>query len=296
MAMSVGLVSATDRELPKLASKENRLYQNLIQTTAEINPGNSGGPLFDINGHVVGVNTAVVLPQKNTFGIGFAMPITGHLLAEVEDLKQGKEVVYGFVGVSVTTATPRECASAGLKKPQGVHIDMVEANSPAAKAGLKESDLIVQIGDRQVRDSSSFVRAVGDAWVDVPTQFTIFRGDREIQLPVTLRRRPMPQVAINRTNQRLRWNGLLLGPVPANWQPDKDKKATGVMVIAIENPGKNKAKLQQGTIISSVGGRAVASIADLQQVLATLPAEQCTIETLHDRAVAAVDQSAAQPH
>ena len=76
MAMSVGVVRATDRSLPKLSSKEDRLYSNLIQTTAEINPGNSGGPLFDLAGDVIGVNTAVILPQKQTNGIGFAIPIT----------------------------------------------------------------------------------------------------------------------------------------------------------------------------------------------------------------------------
>ena len=72
LAMSVGVVSATNRSLPRLSAQENRLYTNLIQTTAEINPGNSGGPLFDLEGRVIGVNAAVVLPQKNTNGIGFA--------------------------------------------------------------------------------------------------------------------------------------------------------------------------------------------------------------------------------
>src|SRR5439155_11789612 len=71
MCMSVGVVSATSRSLPKLASKENRLYSDLIQTTAQINPGNSGGPLFDLGGNVIGINTAVILPQKQTNGIGF---------------------------------------------------------------------------------------------------------------------------------------------------------------------------------------------------------------------------------
>src|SRR5687767_5370276 len=90
MGMSVGVVSGTGRSLPKLASQENRLYTNLIQTTAEINPGNSGGPLFDIAGKVIGINTAVILPTKQMNGVGFAMPITTQMLDTVKELKQGR--------------------------------------------------------------------------------------------------------------------------------------------------------------------------------------------------------------
>jgi serine protease Do len=102
MAMSVGVVSATERSLPKLSSKEGRLYSNLIQTTAEINPGNSGGPLFNLAGEVIGINTAVILPQKQTNGIGFAIPVTDAFINHIEQLKAGREIVYGFLGVTVT--------------------------------------------------------------------------------------------------------------------------------------------------------------------------------------------------
>src|SRR5439155_3838535 len=105
MAMSVGVISATERSLPKLSSKEGRLYSNLIQTTAEINPGNSGGPLFNLAREVIGINTAVILPQKQTNGIGFAIPLTDYLIAEIEQLKQGREIVYGYLGVTVTDPT-----------------------------------------------------------------------------------------------------------------------------------------------------------------------------------------------
>ena len=88
--LSVGVVSATGRSLPKLSSKEDRLYSDLIQTTAQINPGNSGGPLFDVHGDVIGVNTAVILPQKQTNGIGFAIPAYRRLKEIVQDLKDGR--------------------------------------------------------------------------------------------------------------------------------------------------------------------------------------------------------------
>ncbi len=104
MAMSVGVVSATNRSLNRLSAQENRLYTNLIQTTAEINPGNSGGPLFDLEGRVIGVNAAVVLPQKNTNGIGFAFAVNDELLRKVAHMKAGEPVQHAYLGVSVSNA------------------------------------------------------------------------------------------------------------------------------------------------------------------------------------------------
>src|SRR5690606_32508660 len=145
MCMSVGVVSATDRSLPKLASKEDRLYTNLIQTTAEINPGNSGGPLFDLQGRVIGINTAVILPQKQTNGIGFDMPITPRLLRKIDALKQGREIVYAFLGVRVVTPTPRQLRDAGVGRMMGAVVEVVEADSPAARSGLQAGDIVLAI-------------------------------------------------------------------------------------------------------------------------------------------------------
>jgi serine protease Do len=287
MAMAVGLVSATNRSLPKLASKENRLYFNLIQTTAEINPGNSGGPLFDLAGDVIGINTAVVLPQKNTFGIGFAMPITAHLLGEIEDLKQGKEVVYGYVGVTVATATPRERDNAGINQPIGVRIDSVESDSPASSR-LKEADIITEIDGQPIADSDAFVRLVGTCSVDHPARFTVYRGSHELSLGVTPHKRMPPAVAVTRENQRLRWNGMLLGPVPAHWDVATAQKNSGLMVLALDN-GKAKNAIPQGSIISAVAGKAIRTVAELQQVLNSTPSDQCTIELANARTVVAVD-------
>src|SRR5690606_9972171 len=163
MCMSVGGVSATDRSLPKLANKEDRLYTNLIQTTAEINPGNSGGPLFDLHGNVIGVNTAVILPQKQTNGIGFALPITDTLLAKIEALKAGEEIVYGFLGVRVTTPPARQLREAGLARPGGALIESLGPDSPAEKADLYVGDLVTHLDGQAVRDADHFVRMIGES-------------------------------------------------------------------------------------------------------------------------------------
>lgn len=280
MAMSVGVVSATDRSLPKLASKENRLYVNLIQTTAEINPGNSGGPLFDIAGEVIGVNTAVILPQKQTNGIGFAMPVNPRMMDVVRQLKDGQEVNYAFLGVTVVTPTERERRTAGLDREIGARVETVEATGPAADASMKPEDIVTEINGQLVRDGDHFVRLIGETPTTGPVLVKVRRNGKPLDLSVTLGKRPLPPIAVTRESQRLRWRGMLLGPVPAHWTDSKSKPADpGLMVLAVEE-GSVAAKMgiTQGSVIKTVAGQSVASIPDLQRLLNDTPSELCKFE------------------
>jgi serine protease Do len=283
MSMSVGVVSAVDRSLPKLSNKENRLYSNLIQTTAEINPGNSGGPLFDLSGQVIGINTAVILPQKQTNGIGFAMPISDALLKKVDDLRQGREIVYGYLGVMVSNPTARERRGSGADGADGgVIIDSVENGSPAAGT-LKVGDFVSRIDGQIVTDSDQFVRLIGEVPVGRPTPLVLRRDGKAMTIDVATRKRQLPSVAVTRENQRFRWRGMLLGPIPANWEYGKDKRpAGGVMVLGIDpNSPVIKEGIQAGTAITAIGGRAIASIVDVQRVINDVPPEQCRIDLLN---------------
>jgi serine protease Do len=280
MSMSVGIVSATDRALPKLASQERRLYSNLIQTTAEINPGNSGGPLFDLEGRVIGVSTAVILPQKSTYGIGFAMPITAELLARVEDLKEGREIKYAYLGVMVSAPTVHQRRLAKIDGETGVNIDAVEMDSPAHGI-LKPADVVTEINGRKVSRSDQFVRMIGGSSLDAPTTLGIRREGESMSLVVNLRQRELPSVAVNRENQRIRWRGMLLGPIPAHWsfgaasrRPDH-----GLMVLGIDpNSPMAREGIHSGSIISSVAGRRISDITDLQEILDQTPVELCKVE------------------
>jgi len=109
--VTAGVVSALGRSM---RSQSGRLIDNVIQTDAALNPGNSGGPLLDLHGDVIGINTAVIMPQKQINGIGFAMPVTPHFLNVVDQLKQGKEVVYGYLGVVVSTPSDEDRQVAAL--------------------------------------------------------------------------------------------------------------------------------------------------------------------------------------
>lgn len=280
MAMSVGVISALDRSLPKLSVKEDRNYSNLIQTTAEINPGNSGGPLFGLNGEVIGINAAVILPQKETSGIGFAFPITDHLFEEIRALKEGREVVYGYLGVTVSTPTPRERRSAGVRPDCGVSVDSIEKNSPASNA-LRPDDVIVAINDQAIADSDQFAYTVGITPIDQPARLTLVRDGKSMQVSVNLNRRISTAVAVTRETQRYRWRGLVLGPIPGNWDFGKSKRPDfGVMVLGVAQNSPLASKVTIGSIVTAIAGKPLHEIRDLQTVLNDTPSENCNIEVV----------------
>jgi serine protease Do len=302
MAVSVGVVSAIGRSLPKLSGKEDRLYSDLIQTTAQINPGNSGGPLFDVRGDVIGVNCAVILPQKQTNGIGFALPAGPRLRDIIENLKDGREVTYGYLGVRVSTPTARECRQAGLPTDEGAKIDFVDADSPAEAARLKVGDVIVRLNGESIHDGEHFVRAIGAAPL-TGTTAVVYRDRKAVTVNLTLRRREIAAAPITRDSQRLRWNGLLLGPIPPNWRQgasataaatataaaaNKTQPPAGVLVVAMD-PKSPAAKLgiHQGQVITTVAGKPVTDIKTLQQVLNDTPAEQCALGTSETKSAVA---------
>jgi serine protease Do len=300
LSMSVGIVSAVDRSLNKLASKENRLYTNLIQTTAEINPGNSGGPLFDLNGDVIGVNTAVILPNKQANGIGFALPITPTLMATVRDLKQGREIVYGYMGVLVSTPTPAQRRSAGVMGTVGARVDSIESSSPAAGTDLRAGDIVVSVNGNDVLGSDQFVRLVGQTPVEKPAFVSVCRDGKVLTIDITPRKRPMPSVAVTRENQRLRWRGMVLAPIPVNWSNKAaapgaaGKKAgpmSGLMVVGMDDTSPfARQGIKLGSIVTSIAGKAVTSLLELQQVIEATPPELCAIETDGSSALASSEQ------
>ncbi len=295
LAMSVGVVSALDRSLPKLSSKEGRLYSNLIQTTAEINPGNSGGPLFNLDGEVIGISTAVILPQRCTNGIGFAIPVDQSLLHEVGALKQGHEIVYSYVGLTVGEPSPRELHDAGLDNHGGAaRVDAIEPKSPASKTGIRVGDLVVSVDGTTVRDTDQFVRLAGRMQVDARGEIGIWRNGISKQIEVTPCRRDLPLVAVSKWTQRLRWCGMTLGPVPANWGGTAaGSTVNGVYVVGVDDPSIcAKLGIKQGSIIHAIDGQVVTNIEDLQKIINVTPSEQLKIETAAEaQTVAAVEQS-----
>ena len=280
MCMSVGIVSATGRSLPKLSGKEDRLYSDLIQTTAQINPGNSGGPLFDLKGEVVGMNTAVILPQKQTNGIGFAIPMGDRFKQIIRDLREGREIVYGYLGVKSSTPTARERKAAGIGDEIGSYIESVDKDSPAGVADLRKADIVVRFNGEVIRDGDHFIRAVGASPVGRPLSVSYVRKDKTRTAEVVLRRRELASAAVTRESRRLRWRGMLLGPIPPQWDfGTAQRPANGLMVIGID-PDSPHAKegVVQGSVITAVAGVAVNDVTDLQRVVNDVPPEDWALD------------------
>ena len=278
--ISIGVVSATDRSLPKLSKKENRLYSGLIQTTTQINPGNSGGPLFDLHGKVIGINTAVILPEKKTNGIGFAIPIDAQLLTSVNSLKQGREVIYGYLGVTVATPTARERRDASVGADEGVRVESVDKDSPAFGL-IQANDFLVKLNHQTVRESEQFVRLIGLTPVEQPTQFLLYRVGKAKSVAITLSRRQNAVASVTRETRRIRWEGMLLGPTPQNWTPATKGVQTerGLVVLAVSEKSRYARQgVHEGDIITAIAGKALADVIDLQQILNDLPPTQREIK------------------
>ena len=279
--VSVGVVSATNRSLPKLSESENRLYADLIQTTAQINPGNSGGPLFDLHGNVIGINTAVIMPQKSINGIGFAMPINRHLLDVVNQLKQGNEIVYAYLGVVANNPSDQDRQSAGLTKSIGVRVESIQPDSPAAGGVINQNDIITAIDGHTIADSDGFVSVIGTASVVRPVSIELMRAGRAIKVQVTLFKRQLPVAAVTRDSQRLRWGGMLVGPTVS------DGRSAGLMVLNIDPASPFlKRGIHEGTIIRCVAGKSVNAIDELQEIINDTPFDRCNFVTEPDPAAA----------
>ncbi|MEY4733857.1 MAG: hypothetical protein RLZZ464_1923 [Pseudomonadota bacterium] len=170
-------------------------FENFIQTDAAINPGNSGGALVDVHGHLMGINTAIYSRSGGNMGIGFAIPVSIAQQVMQDLLKNGK-VSRGWIGVEPQDLTPELAESFQLptanKKglPQGVVITGVLQNGPAAKAGIRPGDVIVQVGGHPVGNVSELLTQVAGLKPGNPTQVKVWRRQGELNLTLTPTERP----------------------------------------------------------------------------------------------------------
>src|ERR1700757_2297049 len=174
-----GIVSALGRS-PGIEG-----YEDFIQTDASINPGNSGGPLVDLQGRVVGINTAIVAPSGGNVGIGFAVPI--NMARQVMDqLTRYGEIKRGRIGVAIQDLTPDIAQALGTKYTQGAVIARVEPGSPAERAGLRTNDLVVAINGAPMHNGTELRNRVGLSRIGDEVQLTVDRGGSERTLAVRI--------------------------------------------------------------------------------------------------------------
>jgi len=182
-----GIVSAKGRRVGILSEVNG--YENFIQTDAAINPGNSGGALVDIKGRLVGINTAILSRSGGFQGVGLAVPsdVVGSV---AENLAKNGKMVRGFLGVSAQDITPNLAESFDLKEAAGALVAEVKPNSPAAKAGLKEGDIITAINGEPVTDSNKLTFKVGSIAPGTQISIDVLRNGKTENLSATTGERP----------------------------------------------------------------------------------------------------------
>lgn len=182
-SVTVGIISATKRDI------NAGPYDDFLQTDAAINRGNSGGPLFNMEGQVIGVNTAIISPTGGSIGIGFAVP-SNSAVQVLDQLKQYGETRRGWLGVQVQNVTDEIAASLGLHEPKGALVAKVSPDSPAAAAGLQPSDVILTFDGHPIDNMRSLPRAVAATSIGKSVAVELLRKGRPMDLTVTVGRLP----------------------------------------------------------------------------------------------------------
>jgi serine protease Do len=272
-----GIVSALNR--PNPSPDDARKPGQFIQTDAAINPGNSGGPLVDAHGEVVGINTFLISNSGTFSGMGFAIP-TQIVRPTVEALIRDGKVSHGYMGMGITDVTPENAKFFESKDNRGAIVTQVEANSPAAKAGVKVGDLITALNGREITDASQLQVLVGQTHPGTTIKLQVMRDGKATELPVTLEKMGARDKGEDETasaeHGKPRW-GLGLGELT----PDVRQQLRGgdnVKGVVIERvvPGSpaDNAGLRPGDVIVSVNRHEVDSVADVQKSLGGIPKGQ----------------------
>jgi serine protease Do len=215
-----GIVSAKGRRVGILSDVKG--FENFIQTDAAINPGNSGGALIDIDGRVIGINTAILSRSGGFQGVGLAVP--ANLVSQVaEGLVKNGKVVRGFLGVNIQDVTPALAESFGLKNRAGALVAEVTPDSPAAKAGLKEGDVITAFNGEAVADANRLTLAVSAVAPGAKVDLDVLRDGKTEKLAATTGERPNRFPGGGRSTESLNPNddeGVLNGVAVEDLTPE----------------------------------------------------------------------------
>ena len=260
-SVTAGILSAKGRDI------HAGPFDNFLQTDASINPGNSGGPLINMAGEVIGINTAIVASGQ---GIGFAIP--SNLASRiVEELKSGKKISRGWLGVTIQDVDENAAKALGLKDAQGALIGSVLPDEPAAKAGLKAGDIIVRVGRDDIRNSTELLRSVADLKPGTDVKITVLRNGKEFSTTVKLGERASQGMRQGGAQEE---GGTSLGLTirPLNKEDARSLQlpanTEGLVILSVQ-PGSpaQEAGLRPGDVIQSANLTPVVSVDELASIV-----------------------------
>ena len=262
-SVAAGIVSARHRQM----SMTN--YDDFIQTDVAINKGNSGGPLFNMDGKVIGVNTAIVSPTGFSVGLSFSIPSD---LAEsvIKQLRAHGEVKRGFLGVRVQKVSPGIAKAYGLERPYGALIRSVTKDSPAKKAGLKRGDLIVSLGGKELENSSRLARIIAESPIGKPLEIGYIRKGKHKTAKAIIEELKTDEEETDvksRTSDKAGADSFMGISVEAI--DDKlrarlrlDEDQSGVRISKVNVKSRATGKLRKGDILVEINQQAVKSPKD----------------------------------
>ena len=258
--VTAGILSAKGRNI------QSGPFDNFLQTDASINPGNSGGPLINMEGKVIGINTSIIASGQ---GIGFAIPSS---MAEriVNQLKQDKKVSRGWIGVTIQDVDENTAKALGLPNAAGALIGSVMPDEPAAKGGMKDGDVVLEVNGKKIDDSSALLRAIATEAPGSKVNMVVWRDGERKNVTVQLGERNLKGGKTGNTlDQSAPSLGLSVRPLTKEESRAANlKPGTGLLVVGVE-PGKlaAEAELREGDIILSANLKPIKSTDDFAKII-----------------------------
>ncbi|MFK4384776.1 serine protease Do [Bradyrhizobium sp. USDA 223] len=265
--VTAGIVSASGRDIG------NGPYDDFIQIDAPINKGNSGGPAFDMNGNVIGVNTAIFSPSGGSVGIGFDIPASTAKLV-VAQLKDKGAVTRGWLGVQVQPVTSDIADSLGLKEARGAIVDNPQDGSPAAKAGIQAGDVITAVNGTTIKDSRDLARTIAGLAPGTSVKLDVFRKGDSKTMTLVLGELPNERQAKGNGNadEGRGQSGAGTPRLGLSLAPAGDVQGAGqngVVVTEVDPQGPAAQRgIRTGDVILNVGGKAVSNVGEVRSELA----------------------------
>lgn len=257
--VTTGIVSALGRTTLGIET-----YENFIQTDAPINPGNSGGALIDSMGTLVGINTAILAPERGSVGIGFAIPSNMVKTVMLQIIQYG-DVKRGVLGIAAQDITPDLATALNLKSTKGATITLVKAESPAEKSGIQVGDIVTAINGEQIKNANDVVNSVGFLRVNSKVVLSLLRNSKAMTVTSIL----IDPKQLKETNAAT--NPFLYGVALSNFSllSPAHGQINGVLVVSVD-PDTNawQADLRAGDVITSANQQKIQNIEELKRVAA----------------------------
>jgi len=268
--VTVGIVSARNRDI------NSGPYDNFIQTDASINRGNSGGPLFDMDGNVIGINTAIISPSGGSIGIGFAIPAKTAMRV-IDQLREFGETRRGWLGVRIQEVTDEIAESLGMGEAMGALVAGVTENGPAAKAKIEPGDVIVKFDGNEVEAMRELPRMVAETAIGKEVEVVVLRKGQEVDITVTLERLEENEVTeasastedqpAEEPAEKSEILGMMLAELDDSLrqQFSIEEDVTGVVVTEVV-PGSSaeEKRVMAGDVIKEVAQEPVETPADVE--------------------------------